>query len=273
MGKRPSHVDDLVFLKLGGSLITDKKSHQTEHAATIQRVATEIAAALEAKPEMKLLIGHGAGSFGHLEARNYGTRAGVHSATAWIGFAEVATVVGRLNRIVLEALRDAGVPAMAFQPSASASARDTRIEAMAWTPIREALSHGLVPVVHGDVAFDATRGGTIISTEDIFSYLAAHLQPGRILLAGIEAGVLTEHPAGELVSEITLQSWQGIRAKVRGSAAPDVTGGMESKVAEMLALCAPGRTIRIFAGTKAGLVQETLAGSAAPGTLLRSTLD
>jgi len=273
MGKKASHVDNLVFLKLGGSLITDKEKHQTEHAETIRRLANEIAAALEVKPEMKLLIGHGAGSFGHIEARNYGTRTGVHSATDWAGFAEVAAVVGRLNRIVLEALRGAGVPAMAFQPSASAGIRDTRIEAMALTPIQKALQHGLVPIVHGDVAFDAARGGTIISTEDIFSYLATHLQPERILLAGIEAGVLTEHPDGELISEITPQSWQGIRAKVRGSASPDVTGGMESKVAEMLALCAPGRTIRIFAGTAAGHVRETLAGNASLGTLLSLKLD
>ncbi len=265
-------MNDLVFLKLGGSLITDKESHQTENAASIQRLSTEIAAALAAKPDMKLLIGHGAGSFGHIEARNYGTRTGVESATAWAGFTEVAAVVGKLNHIVLEALRGAGLSAMAFQPSASASARDAHIEAMALTPIRNALDNGIVPVVHGDVAFDAVRGGTIISTEDIFSYLATHLQPERILLAGIEAGVLTEHPAGELIAEITTQSWEGIRERVRGSAAPDVTGGMESKVAEMLAQVAhqPAMDVRIFSGEVPGLLHEVLVGIAQPGTRLHT---
>jgi len=34
---------------------------------------------------------------------------------------------------------------------------------------------GLVPVVYGDVAFDAIRGGTIISTEEIMEYFSAEL--------------------------------------------------------------------------------------------------
>lgn len=37
---------------------------------------------------------------------------------------------------------------------------------------KAALKVGLVPVVHGDVAFDEELGGTIASTETIFSFLA-----------------------------------------------------------------------------------------------------
>lgn len=40
-----------------------------------------------------------------------------------------------------------------------------------------ALDAGLVPVIHGDVAFDEERGGTVASTEEIFSYLAREMAP------------------------------------------------------------------------------------------------
>lgn len=41
-----------------------------------------------------------------------------------------------------------------------------------------ALDAGIVPVVHGDVAFDEELGGTIASTEDIFAFLAKEMAPG-----------------------------------------------------------------------------------------------
>ena len=53
---------------------------------------------------------------------------------------------------------------------------------------------GSVPVVFGDVALDEVRGGTIISTEEIFAWLAVRLRPQRVILAGEVAGVL-ERPA------------------------------------------------------------------------------
>lgn len=36
---------------------------------------------------------------------------------------------------------------------------------------------GIVPVVHGDVAFDQELGGTVASTEEIFAFLARELKP------------------------------------------------------------------------------------------------
>lgn len=265
-------MNETVLLKLGGSLITDKNRRQTARRDTIARLAAEIASALKARPALQLVVGHGAGSFGHIEAREYGTRAGVHSPAAWRRFAEVAAVAARLNGIMLEALRAADVPAMAFQPSASVIAEDAVVSTMAAEPMRRALQSGLVPIVHGDVAFDDVRGGTIISTEDIFRYLATELKPSRILLAGIEPGVIAGYPDGNVISEITTTGIDSIADQIQGSHAPDVTGGMESKVREMLAQIGrqPELEVQIFSGEEAGLVFAALTGQAQPGTRLRA---
>lgn len=262
----------LLFLKLGGSLITDKSQPRTTRHATIRRLATEIAAALEARPDLQLLVGHGSGSFGHVEAQKYGTRKGVHSLEAWRGFAEVSAVAAKLNRIVFDALQEAGVPVFNVQPSASALAREAQVVEMALLPIRTALQHGLVPLVYGDVAIDEQRAGTIISTEDIFRYLATQLNPVAILLAGIERGVLSTYPDGELIPEITPETWNEVRSALRGVHTPDVTGGMAGKVREMLAQATaqPGLTIRVFSGEETGLVREMLLGTTHAGTLIHA---
>ena len=100
----------IVFLKLGGSLITDKHQPETPRLEVLARLAGEIARALNAQPQLTLLIGHGSGSFGHTAALRHNTRAGAHSPEHWRGFAEVAAAAGKLNRLVEDALRAAGVP-------------------------------------------------------------------------------------------------------------------------------------------------------------------
>jgi isopentenyl phosphate kinase len=54
----------------------------------------------------------------------------------------------------------------------------------------------------------------------------------------------------------------GIRHGVGGSAAADVTGGMEAKVREMLELVEenPGLSIRIFSGNQPGNLVRALQG-------------
>src|SRR5258707_9570590 len=151
----------LTLIKLGGSLITDKRESQHFRADVTHRVAHEIASAMAAVPDLKLLIGHGSGSFGHVVAEKYGTIRGVRSAEDWRRFAEVATIARRLNSLVVEALVEAGLPVLSIQPSSSATCIDGKLTSMDIAPIQTALAHGLVPVIYGDVAIDSQRGGTI----------------------------------------------------------------------------------------------------------------
>ncbi|HKZ70567.1 MAG TPA: isopentenyl phosphate kinase [Anaerolineales bacterium] len=261
----------LTFLKLGGSLITDKNHAQTVRADVLARLADEIASALTARPDLRLLVGHGSGSFGHSEAKKYGTKRGVKTPEQWRQFAEVAHVAAKLNRHVIDALRAAGIPAINALPSASVVCRDSVIVSMAVTPIQTAVENSLVPVVMGDVAVDEVRGGTIISTEDEFRYLAQFLHPNAILLSGIERGVLTRWPDGDVISLVNSANIDEIRSVLRGSHAADVTGGMESKVLEMLAQAQamPGLTIRIFSGVEPGSVKKALLGQSEEGTVVR----
>ncbi len=266
-------LNQLCFLKLGGSLITDKSREQTVLPEVLARLADEVAA-LATRPDLRLVVGHGSGSFGHTEAKKYGTRQGVHTPAQWRNFANVAHVAAKLNRHVLDALRAAGIPAINAQPSASVVCRDGVIVEMAVAPIQNALDHGLVPLVYGDVAVDEVRGGTIISTEDEFRYLATHLRPApsEIFLAGIERGVLTRWPDGDVIPLINSANVESIRSVLRGSHAADVTGGMESKVLEMLAQAQamPGLSIRIFSGVEAGAVKRALLGEGVVGTVVKS---
>ncbi len=259
----------LVFLKLGGSLITDKTRPYTPRLDKLANLSLQIATVLaraSAGPasDLRLLLGHGSGSFGHTAAQKYGTRQGVRDAQDWYGFADVHYQAAELNSHVMSALYHAGIPALAFPPSAAVIASDGRISLWETTPIRMALANGILPVVYGDVVFDEVRGGTILSTEELFQELARQLDPDRILLAGLEAGVWEDFPARKrLLNEISPKSYEEMRAGVGGAAEADVTGGMESKVKQMLDLVQqiPGLEAVIFSAEESGNLALALEGA------------
>ena len=248
----------MLFLKLGGSLVTDKTGVEAVRGDVVARLAAEIVAARVARPELRLVIGHGGGSFGHVAAAQVGTRQGVQTAVQWHGFAEVHAAMVRLNRLVVEALLAAGVPALGLAPSALALCANGRISHIHTATVQAALAAGLVPVIFGDVAFDAAQGGTIISTEEVMIALADDLRPSWLLLAG--EGPRGPDAPGRGAATLPPPNYDDVAAALGGSRGTDVTGGMVSKVQSMLRLVAaqPHLSIRIFSGLEAGLLTALL---------------
>jgi isopentenyl phosphate kinase len=242
-------MSETLFLKLGGSLITDKTRERAVRSRTIHRLAREVRDAMRERPAMRLVLGHGSGSFGHMVAVKYATHQGVRSASDWHGFAQVAAAAAQLNQIVTDIFVGEGVPVLSLPPSASAQCAGGVLNHMDTRALHAALQAGLVPLVYGDVAVDTEWGGTIVSTESVFVYLAGELEPERILLAGIVPGVYGAG-AGPSVPRITPGSLAHVAPALAGSHGADVTGGMADKVERMLALVErqPRLTVHIFSG-------------------------
>jgi isopentenyl phosphate kinase len=260
-------MSELVFLKLGGSVITDKNLPYTARPDVIRRLGREIKQTLDGRPALRLVVGHGSGSYGHVVGKKYRTREGVVNAESWRGFVETAAAAARLNRLVTDLLLEEGVPVVSFQPSAAARCRGGRLVTFDTLPLRQVLEAGLVPLVYGDVALDAVQGFTIISTEQIFEAVARELPPARIVLAGVVDGVYEADPLAQpgaaRYAEITPDNWREVEAALGGSHGTDVTGGMLSKVRAMvdLVLARPSLRIHIISGEIPGNVASALADS------------
>jgi isopentenyl phosphate kinase len=257
----------LVLVKLGGSLITDKTRPMTARPEVIGRCAEEIAKAWRAGT--RLVVGHGSGSFGHSVAKRYGTRQGVHSESDWYGFAQVAQVAREMDRLVLRALLDAGVPAVALPPSASARARAGELERLDTNTAAALLAARAVPVVFGDVALDEEWGGTIVSTEQVLGSMAVSLKPDRLVLAGEVEGVFDGDPHAQegvqLIPAITRANYSEVLGCLGQARGADVTGGMADKVRRMYALTQQLPTLRVqlINGLHPDLIYEAIVGQAA----------
>jgi isopentenyl phosphate kinase len=252
-----------LFLKLGGSLITDKDKAHSARLEVIHRIADEIKTALEKNDGLNLLLAHGSGSFGHMPAKKYGTRDGVKNPDDWRGFLEVWREAHCLNQILLDVFSSHQLPVLSFPPSSMITAQNKILYKWNLSPIKSALDAKLIPIVFGDVIFDLICGGTIFSTEELFIPLVDHLSPERILIAGIEEGVWQDYPkCHKLLKNITQETDPEILKRLGTSRSIDVTGGMLEKVNLMRTLTSghPELIVNIFSGLIPNNILRSLNG-------------
>ena len=269
-------VGELVFVKLGGSVITDKAKPFTERKDVINRLATEIHSSQE-RTGATLIVGHGGGSYPHVPAERYKTHLGIVGEESRMGSALVQDAASRLNRIVVNALLAAGEPAISVQPSSSALARDSRIIEWRLEAVKLMLASGLLPVPYGDVGVDLDKGFCILSTEEIFRFLAVQLKPSRVIIGSDVDGVYDSDP--HLNPEATKRSLitpnnVGLILKSLGAATTvDVTGGMRSKVLKLLELVQEVDDVEceVLNLLVPGNLEDALNGERGRGTIIRRT--
>jgi len=263
---------DLVFVKLGGSLITEKNAPYTINYQVLTRIVKELKEAIDNDHHLQLLIGHGGGSFPHPVAQAFKTAEGFIQDTSVRGFALCQNAASTLNRILVDLMADYAINAVSIQPSACCIATDGRITDFFTLPTEASLKHGLIPVVFGDCVFDTVKGCTIISTEQIFSYLSRFIQPSRVLIVGLVGGVYTSDPQkdenAQFIPTIEAEKYTSIESYLGESYSVDVTGGMVTKVKELIEIARRGIECEILSGAS-GNITKALAGQRGLGTVIK----
>ena len=229
------------FVKFGGSVITDKRTPEAPDLPVIHALAQAIATVRTVAPDIRLVLSHGSGSYGHVAAARYGIHKGLAADADWFGYAVTSGAASRLNRIVVDALLSAEVPALTLQPSATCETQDGAIVSWDTSHIQQALEYRLTPVIHGDVAFDRRQGCSIASTEMLLQWLTTvpALAPDRIILVGESAVYSADphaNPDAVRIPLITRATMTQVLGGASGSHGVDVTGGMASKLRLMWSL-------------------------------------
>ncbi len=260
------------LVKLGGSLITDKRLEKHARVDVIERLAGEIAE-LRRRTGAAWIVGHGSGSFGHVEAHRHRIHEGVRSAEQLPGLAATADEAARLNRLVTGALRAAGESPFSFAPSSALVSAAGRPADLHVEPLRRALDLGLLPVVYGDVVMDREWGCSICSTETLFVTLISALQERgrrveRVFWLGETDGVYGA--GGATIPEIAPAEAARALEQVAGAEGVDVTGGMRHRLEAALELAGRGVASWVGNGLEPGRLGRAVAGEPVPGTWIRA---
>ncbi|MDR0957211.1 MAG: hypothetical protein LBM09_01385 [Candidatus Nomurabacteria bacterium] len=246
----------LVFIKIGGSLLTDKSVPYQLNSDFIAKLGKLLPRKLP--KDTDFIIGTGGGSFGHYEATRYKLNKPIKTSRQILGAAVTHLSVQKLQQIVAQKFLDAGKPIFTMSPSSFCEVKNGKI--IARTEIIEsAFKNGFIPLVHGDGAFDDQKKVRIISTESVGLAILQSLkkkysQMTAIFLTNVD-GIIKD---GEVMSSINRAEFCDFKAVASKSF--DVTNGIYEKIEMGLQSTNLGIKTIIANGNTGDVVKKILRG-------------
>jgi isopentenyl phosphate kinase len=257
-----------MILKIGGSVITDKKGELAARTEDINRLAEETQKA----GVRNLIIVHGGGSFGHPIAQKYGIKEGLKDDAQKVGFAETHHVMTVLNGLVMDALVWHCIPAFSIAPSCCIVTENGRIKLCDDTVLKTLLQMRIVPVLYGDAVLDEKLGFTVLSGDQLVAHLAKKFGASKIVIGVDTDGLYNADPKvaknAELYNHLTLGELEKVKSKLGGSTTSDVTGGMYGKIVELVTAVEQGIPITIVNAAKPNRLFKALLGEKVEGTVI-----
>lgn len=220
---------NLILVKLGGSIITDKSKPYTARIDIIKKIAKKTSKFKNKNTD--LIVGHGSGSFAHVPASKYQIHKGLINRKSVWGLALTADAAIQINRIVISEFLKLKIPCISFAPLSFNYGKKVLTD-----HIKKALEIGIVPIIYGDVILHKKRGFEIYSGEKTLDILALKLSKKykkiTIIYYTDTNGVYDDK--GNTIPLITPKNFPEIKKYLQGSGNVDVTGGMIHKVEESL---------------------------------------
>ena len=179
----------MYILKLGGSVITDKTKECSFRKQVMDSLAKEIK-----KANKQIILIHGAGSFGHIQAKKYRLNEGFSREEQLHGFSVTHEMVQRLNSMVLKSLQNNSIPAVSISPHSVVKLDDHKLAKINYNVFEEYLKNQFTPVTFGDVALDKKLSFSICSGDLLAMALANYFKPEKVVFVIDEDGIYTSNP-------------------------------------------------------------------------------
>lgn len=269
-----STMKDLVIIKLGGSVISQKLTGRpVARKQNIARLAQEIKSVWQTK-KFPLIVIHGAGSFGHPRAKKYRLWDGLTTWRQTIEFTRNHLDDIAINTIVLTIFLKTGLPVFPVQPSSCLLNKNKLVDYFDTTVIETLLKKGFIPVLYGNVVIDKILTGSICSGDTMLTLLAKKFAAQKIIFATDVDGVFDRDPHkfsnARLIKKIDDQIWQKYAAGIGGSSAKvDIGGGMRGKIADIKTGLYK-TPVRILNGLKKNQLYRALTGQATGTSIIFS---
>lgn len=260
--------EPVILIKIGGSLITDKRKVSCLKPKTLEMIVEEVRKVVRETSKL-LVLGSGGGSFSHPPAEKYSTHLGVISKRSCYGIAETQDADARINRIVVSKLLKKGLPAVSISPSSCLLTENEKLKKAFFEPVKKLLSLEMIPVLHGDVVMDVKKGCANLSSDRALGLLGKYLKKQgfmveKIIYCGQTNGVYDED--GKTIEVISSKNFNRYKKVIGGSDGVDTTGGMLHKVEEALSLAKKGIPGLIINGARRGNLLKAVRGEKVLGT-------
>lgn len=220
----------MIIIKAGGSVITKKSGFMEIDKENIIKIV-KLIKKLWTKKE-KILLVHGAGSFGHPYAKKYNLKGKIMDKKQKLGFAVTHYSCSLLSDYLIKELVNSDIPAIAIPPATAIEQKNGKIE-KSNSVIDKYLAQGFLPVLYGDMTLDSSLKGCVCSGDKVISFFAKKMKPKKIILITDVDGVLDDKK--KVIKKISKKNFSEI-SKFFYAREGDVTGSMKGKIQELLDL-------------------------------------
>jgi len=255
----------MFIIKLGGSVITNKAKECCFKQDIVDRLAGEIKHA-----NKQVIVIHGAGSFGHILAKQYKLNDGFKRKKQVEGFALTQAMVQRLNNLVLASMQNHGIPAVSIPPHAILSLSNHAPARIDYNIFKKYLALGFIPVSFGDVALDNQLGFSICSGDLLVQLLAAEFKPEKVIFVIDEDGLYSSNPKtnkdATFLEKTTVKNLEKLTTSLDTHA--DVTEGMKGKIHTIKQIAKTGADTILLNGNIHNRLYDTLKGKKVRSTII-----
>ena len=261
-------MSNLMIIKFGGSVITDKTKFKSVRTGVLESVSKELAQVVKTG-DYNLIIVHGGGSFGHPLAHKYKLTEGILNFESLIGISETIDSMRSLSLYVTEIMRKHGIPVFPIQTSAIALMDKDQLIYFFQETIKHALTRHLVPLLWGDVALDLSKGCSILSGDEIIRFLSKKFSPDKVIFGTDVDGVFLDFPNNsKLVRVINSDNLDRVMNAIKPVSYTDVTGGFYKKMQVMIDIARQGILVQIINLLRPGNLLKAIKNLDKIGTII-----
>src|SRR3989344_775414 len=231
MKKHPKN--QVIVLKLGGSIITKKTSSKLEiKKRVVRQIAKELKLFTHRFPESKIILLHGAGSFGHPLVYKYKLLKKPLTGRQLFGFSKTVCSMRHMANLLTEIFLSNKLPILPIQTSAADLPNVQKI--------KQILYAGFIPLLGGDMSLTKKKQAVVISADKLAVILAKAFHTPRIFFLTDVDGVFEKFPpsgGSQALSILYRKKLKNLLKKIRlRKNRYDVTGGMGGKLQTLLEL-------------------------------------
>jgi isopentenyl phosphate kinase len=245
----------MILIKLGGSIITNKKKPLSPRRKTIEDIAKKLK-----KINEPLIIVHGGGSYGHYWSVKYD----MHTKPMKYDTRGVSIVKNSmigLNKIILDAFFKNRLSPYCLPPTDFMTGNKPISKKV--KEIEKIAKSGLIPITFGDALWYGQNKTYILSGDKIMTLLSKILKPKLSIFALNEDGLYSDLKTKKLIYELKGEK------PIISENTMDVTGGMTRKVEEASKIAKMGINVFFVNGNKPERIVKAIKNSKFEGTLFR----
>ncbi len=244
------------IIKIGGSIITSKEKYLQANYDNIRRIAKELSEVND-----NFILIHGAGSFGHIKAIEFGLDKEGPTIGKEKEISKVLRDVQFLNSIILEELINNGVPAVSLAPH-SVFKPDLDIDV-----VENLIISGFIPVMYGD-GFVWNGRHRIISGDEIIERIVRSIPIDYAIFATDVDGIYTKDPKifpdAELIEKIKGSNYNA------EFLSHDATGSMLGKMRRIENIAKYVNKVIIINGNIPGRIRDSMNEKDVKGTVIEA---